>query len=228
MPERDVSLFHAIYTARALRRFKPDPVPDDLLYQIIDAGLRGATGGARQIARFVIVKDAEKRRQIGEWYWAVWRDYGKQYVDDPSTIDALPRQMRLVVRSTDHLARHIAETPVLLVVCGPKGETPSAAAGSIYPAIQNMLLAARALGLGSVVTTFHRRYEDDVKALLAIPDDVETYALLPIGWPTDRHGPVRRPLPVRRVAFLDGWNEPWPYAQEQPDDALLERWASGD
>jgi nitroreductase len=227
MSDATPGLFETIYTTRALRRFKPDPVPDDLLFQIVDAGIRGATGGARQIARFVIVRDEAKKRQIGEWYWQVWAQYGKQYVDDPSAIDRLPRQMRLVVRSTDHLARHLAETPVLLFVCGPKGEVPNASASSIFPGVQNMLLAIRALGLGSVITTFHRRYEVDVCALLGIPDDYETLALLPIGFPTDRPGPVRRPLAARRVAFLDGWGETWPYAAEQPEDALVDRWAGG-
>lgn len=220
-------LFQTIYTTRALRRFKPDPVPDDLLYQVIDAGLRGATGGARQIARFVVVRDEAKKRQIGEWYWNVWSQYGKQYVDDPASIDRLPRQMRLVVRSTDHLARHLAETPVLLLVVGPKTDPPGQGAGSLYPAIQNMLLAARAVGLGSVVTTFHRRYEAQVCELLGIPDMHETAALLPLGFPTDRHGPVRRPLPVARVAFADGWEQPWQYATAQQPDALLQRWSGG-
>lgn len=226
MPDADSpGLFQTIYTTRALRRFKPDPVPDDLLYQVIDAGLRGATGGARQIARFVIVRDEAKKRQIGEWYWTVWSQYGTQYVDDPSSIDRLPRQMRLVVRSTDHLARHLAETPVLLFVLGPKTDPPGQAAGSLYPAIQNMLLSIRAVGLGSVVTTFHRRYEREVCELLGIPDTHETYALLPIGFPTDKPGPVRRPLSVARVATLDGWDSPWPYAVDQPADALLEKWS---
>jgi nitroreductase len=226
MTGSDPGLFQTIYTTRALRRFRPDPVPDDLLYQVIDAGLRGATGGARQIARFVIVRDEAKKRQIGEWYWNVWREYGKQYVDDPASIDRLPRQMRLVVRSTDHLARHLAETPVLLFVVAPKSEQPGGAAGSIFPAIQNMLLSIRALGLGSVVTTFHRRHEAAVCALLGIPDTYETHAMLPVGFPTDKQGPVRRPLSVRRVAFLDGWEQPWPYAQEQPENGLLDRWAA--
>lgn len=225
MPDTDPGLFQTIYTTRALRRFKPDPVPDELLYQVIDAGIRGATGGARQIARFIIVRDEAKKRQIGEWYWEVWRQYGKQYVDDPASIDRLARQMRLVVRSTDHLARHLAETPVLLLVAAPKTDPPGQAAGSLYPAIQNMLLSIRALGLGSVVTTFHRRYEREVCELLGIPDTHETAALLPIGFPLDKQGPVRRPLPVARVATLDGWEQPWPYAQEQPPEALLERWS---
>ena len=223
----DPGLFHTIYTTRALRRFKPDPVPDDLLFQVIDAGIRAATGGARQDARFVIVRDVAKRRQIAAWYWERWLEYGRQYIDDPSAIERLPRQQRLVTRSAAHLAAHIGEVPVHLFVVGPKRETPLAVGGSIYPCIQNMLLTIRALGLGSVLTTFHRHREQEVCALLGIPETHETYALLPIGYPTDRQGPVRRSLPVAQVAFADGWEQPWTYAAAQPPDGLLDRWGGG-
>jgi nitroreductase len=223
--QTDPGLFQTIYTTRALRRFKPDPVPDDLLFQVLDAGIRGATGGNRQIGRFVIVRDQTKRARIAAWYWHTWSEYGKQYVDDPAAIDRLPRQMRLVVRSTDDLARNLAKVPVLLFVCMPKGQGGGmGAGGSIYPAVQNMLLAIRALGLGSVITSFHKRHEAEVCELLGIPDDYETYCMLPIGFPTDKPGPVRRALPLRRVAFMDGWNQTWEYAQAQPEQGLLDRW----
>lgn len=218
-----ISLFEAIYTSRALRRFKPDPVPDEAIFQIIDAGIRAPTGSNQQSWKFLIVKDAEKRKAIAAWYWEAWLRYAKQYVENPESLKALPRQQQRVIRSADHLARHIAEVPVFIIVCGPKGATPGAAAGSIFPCVQNMLLAARAQGLGSALTTFHRLHEEDVCRLLNIPDRYETYALLPVGYPTDRHGPVRR-RPVRELAFVDSWGEAWPFAQRQPDDGWLERW----
>lgn len=213
-----VGLFEALYSTRALRRFKPDPVPDELLFQVIDAAIRAPAGSNQQIWHFLIVRDAEKRRQIGEWYWETWADYGRQYVEDPSTIDALPRQMRLVVRSTDDLARNIAEVPVHLFVCGPRG-----AGGTIYPAIQNLLLACRAVGLGSVLTGFHNRHEDKVRDLLGIPEEQSAHALMPIGWPRDRIGPVSR-RPVWKAASMDRWGEPWEYAQGQPEEGLRSRW----
>lgn len=214
----EVGLFEALYTTRALRRFKPDPVPDELLFQVVDAAIRAPAGSNMQVWHFLVVRDEEKRRQIGEMYWDTWTQYGREYVEDPSAIDRLPRQMRLVVRSTDHLARHIAEVPVHLFVCGPEG-----AAGTIYPAVQNALLACRGLGLGSVVTGFHRGHHDRLRPLLGIPDDIVAHALLPIGWPEDRIGPVSR-RPVRKHASLDTWGDPWPFAEEQPEEGWRDRW----
>ncbi len=95
-PADKVGLFEALYSTRALRRFKPDPVPDELLFQVLDAAIRAPAGSNQQIWHFLIVRDAEKRRQIGEMYWQTWTQYGKQYVDDPSAIDRLPRQTQLL------------------------------------------------------------------------------------------------------------------------------------
>jgi nitroreductase len=216
--QEEVGLFEALYSTRALRRFTDKPVSDEDLYQVIDAAIRAPAGGNMQIWHFLVVRDAGKRKRIAEMYWDTWKSYGKQYVDDPSNIDKLPRQMRLVVRSTDDLARHIAEVPVHLFVCGPEG-----AAGTLYPAIQNALLACRGIGLGSVVTSFHRGHEGELQELLGIPDDMVTHALLPIGWPSDKIGPVNR-RPVRKVVSLDSWGSTWDYATEQSDDGLRDRW----
>ncbi|MCK9485841.1 MAG: nitroreductase family protein [Dehalococcoidia bacterium] len=214
----ETGLFEALYSTRALRRFKPDPVPDEVLFQVIDAAIRAPAGSNQQVWHFLVVRDEAKRKAIGEAYWQTWTSYGKQYVDDPSAIDRLPRQMRLVVRSTDHLARHIAEVPVHLFVCGP-----AQAAGTIYPAVQNALLACRGLGLGSVVTAFHRGHDATLKPLLGVPDDVTLHALLPIGYPEDKIGPVGR-RPVKKHASLDTYGEPWPFAESQPDEGWHERW----
>jgi nitroreductase len=220
-PPENVGLFEALYSTRALRRFKPDPVADETLFQVLDAAIRAPAGSNMQIWHFLIVRDAEKRRQIGEMYWQTWTQYGKQYVDDPAKIDELPRQMRLVVRSTDDLARHIAEVPVHLFVCGPPQSQ-----GTLYPAIQNVLLAARGLGLGAVLTAFHRAHEERLNPLLGIPEGQVAHALIPIGWPRDRIGPVNR-RPVKKVASLDTWAEPWPFAEAQPDEGWRDRWISG-
>lgn len=106
---------------------------------MIDAATRAPAGGNMQIWHFLVVRDVEKRRQIGDIYWEVWKEYGNQYVEDPANIDKLPKQMRLVVRSTDDLARNIGSVPVHLFICGPEQ-----AGGTIYPAVQNALLSCRA------------------------------------------------------------------------------------
>jgi len=215
----DLGLFEALYTTRALRRYTTEPVSDEVLFQVIDAGIRAPAGSNAQIWHFLVVRDAAKRARIGELYWKTWEMYGKRFVEDPSSIDALPRQMQLVVRSTDHLARNIADAPVHLFICGP-----AQSQGTVYPAIQNVLLACRALGLGSVVTAFHRAHDAEVRELLGIPEDQVAHGLLPIGWPSDKIGPVSR-IPVHKVASLDSWGEAWPYAGEQPEEGLRKRWA---
>lgn len=213
-----VGLFEALYSTRALRRFTDNPVSDEDLYQVIDAAIRAPAGGNMQIWHFLIVRDEAKRQAIGEMYWQTWTEYGKQYVDDPSNIDKLPRQMRMVVRSTDDLARNIAKVPVHLFVCGPEQ-----AGGSLYPAMQNVLLACRGLGLGSVITSFHSGHMDKLRPLLKIPEGQTAHALLPIGWPSDKIGPVNR-RPVRKAASIDTWGNTWEYGANQPEEGLRDRW----
>ncbi len=220
MPKLDgsIGLFEALYSTRALRRFTDEPVSDEDLFQVIDAAIRAPAGGNMQVWHFLVVRDEEKRRRIGELYWQVWTEYGKQYVDDPSKIDDLPKQMRMVVRSTDDLARNIGKVPVHLFMCGPKE-----AAGTVYPAVQNALLACRGIGLGSVVTGFHRMHMKELRELLGIPENQEAHALLPIGWPSDKIGPVTR-RPVQKVVSMDTWGENWDYADAQPENGLRDRW----
>jgi len=217
-PPDQTGLFEALYSARALRRFTDEPVSDEDLFQVIDAGIRAPAGSNMQVWHFLAVRDEAKRQRIGELYWQTWTEYGKQYVDDPAAIDQLPRQMRLVVRSTDDLARNIAKVPVHLFVCGPTG-----AQGTIYPAVQNIILACRGLGLGTVLTGFHRWHDHELRELLGIPEDIVAHALMPIGHPADKIGPVSR-RPVRKHASLDTWGTPWPFAEQQPEEGWRDRW----
>ena len=110
--------------------------------------------------------------------------------------------------ASNYMAEHMHEVPVLILACIEHDGGPSTMSrgGSIYPAVQNLLLAARGLGLGSVITSLHKRYEDEVKALLGIPENVETAALLPIGYPADgvTYGPTRR-SPVEEVTYQERW-----------------------
>lgn len=217
-PPDQTGLFEALYSTRALRRFTDQPVPDEVLFQVVDAAIRAPAGGNMQIWHFLVVRDEAKRQRIGELYWETWTDYGKQYVDEPSAIDELPKQMRLVVRSTDDLARNIGKVPVHLFVCGPEQSQ-----GTIYPAVQNVALACRGLGLGTVVTGFHRRWDEEMRELLGIPDGQVPHALMPIGYPSDKIGPVGR-RPVRKAASLDTWGNAWPFAEEQPEEGWRDRW----
>lgn len=205
MPD-DVGLFEAIYSQRAIRYFKDDPVPDELIHKLVEAGTKAPSGGNRQGWKFLVITDAETRRKIGEYYEQGWEHaYGAATAD--------PGQLQPHVhRSAEHLARTMGEAPVLLMACIEHDGGPSTMGrgGSIFPSVQNILLAARGLGLGSCLTSLHKRYEHEIKELLGIPDNVETAALLPVGFPADnnRYGPTRR-QPVEEVTYREQWGESW-------------------
>jgi len=205
----EIGLFEAMYSQRTLRRLRPDPVPDDLIRKLIDAAIRAPNGGNRQPWAFVVVRDGEAKRRIGEWYLDAWnRTYG---VLPQEARSRLPPTMSRAYRSAEHLAHHLAEAPVFIMVCAktpvfPGGEPAVVAIhyGSIFPAVQNLLLAARGLGLGAALTTLHKLHEGEVKELLGIPEKVETVALIPVGYPVDKYGPTTR-LPVEKVMHLERW-----------------------
>jgi len=214
-----LGLFEAMYTQRALRRLRPDPIPDDLLWRLLEAGTKAPSGSNTQVWRFLVVRDPERKRFIQERYKKAWDFYAAANAaaaaerNAPLSPDELRTQLRMV-RSATHLAEHMHEAPVLLVVCmvprplpppaGGRRRSPAALYASIFPAVQNLLLAARALGLGATLTTLHLTYEDEIKAELGIPDDTEAVALLPIGFPVGRYGPTRR-RPVQEVTYWDRW-----------------------
>jgi nitroreductase len=218
----DLCLFEAIYSTRALRRFKPDPVPAAVLFQLFDAAIRAPSGGNAQDWRFVIITEPALKQQIAPWFREAWALYQPRYAADSSLMDALPRSLRLSLKSTDHLVRHIAEVPVIVAVCGMRGKH-STPGGSVFPAVQNLLLAARALGLGGSITNFALAHERDLMELLGMPAEDQVYCLIPLGYPLDRQGPVRR-RPVKRAVYWNRWQQPWPFAEEQPEAGWSERW----
>ena len=200
MPE-EIGLFEAMYSQRAIREFKPDPVPDELVRRLIEAATKAPSGSNRQDWRFLVIRDYETKRKIGEYYnQARSSRYGAG-----APASNIPARRRA---ASDYMAEHLHEVPVLILACIQHngGPTNMSRGGSIYPAVQNILLAARGLGLGSVITSLHKRYETEIKELLGIPEDVETAALLPIGFPAEgsRYGPTRR-APVEEVTFYDRW-----------------------
>ena len=204
----EIGLFEAIRTQRAIRYFKPDPVPDDALDAILEAASKAPSGTNRQMWHFVIVRDPDLRANLAD----IYRRAGNNALPNLQWLqDANPR----ILRSATHLIDHMDDAPVLLLACIEHAGAANLTTGSsIYPAVQNILLAARGLGLGSVLTTFHKQYESEVKALLGIPDNVETAALLPIGYPADgvRYGPTRR-KPMDEVTHWDGWRKPQAHKQ---------------
>jgi nitroreductase len=197
MPD-EIGLFEAIDTQRGLRRFKPDPVPDEMITRILQAAIKAPSGGVQQGWSFIVVRDPETRRKIGDLYRT-----GSRF----DIREDMTGQQRRVYRLAQHLEDHLDDVPVLIVAC-LRGGLGSGA--SIYPAVQNILLAARGLGLASVLTTRQSRFEADIKEILGIPDEVSTAALLPIGFPAEgtRYGPTRR-RPLDEVAFDGRWGNGW-------------------
>jgi len=200
MTNTNMSLFDAISSQRAIRHFSAQPVSDEAVETMLHAAIHAPSGGNRQPWRFIVIRDAEIKRRLGQWYLAAWR--------------AAIADMEALTQPYRHgaeLAQQMAMVPVLILVCIDHGEAgtgpgPVTRGASIYPAVQNLMLAARALGLGTVLTTLHTQYENDIKAFLNIPASVETAALIPVGYPAKgmRFGDARR-KPLSEVIFHDRW-----------------------
>jgi len=197
-----MDVLEAIGTLRAMRRLKPDPVSDEHIWAILDAAIRGPSGGNLQPWNFLVIRDPDTKRKIGEIYLEIWTRLSSP-LREPALADPV---IARTFRSSDHLAHHMGEAPVLIVVTLRRTAlVPGGDAGaSIYPAVQNLMLAARALGLGTTLTTLYRQREDEVKQILGIPEGVDTMALIPLGWPKGKFGPAPR-IPVERVTYWDRW-----------------------
>ncbi len=210
----EIGLFEAIYHMRAMRRLKPDPVPDELIRKIIDAGLRAPTGGDAQNWRFIVVKDPEIKKKIQTVYKRAFEVVITRYRSNPPPPGKTETQKQRMLKAVEYLTDHFNEAPVMIVCCLINDAARAMglakmAGASIYPSVQNMLLAARALGLGSVLTTRHLLYEKDVNEALGLPENAETFAILPIGWPMGKFGAVSRE-PVEKVTFFNKWGQPLP------------------
>jgi nitroreductase len=221
--ERPIGLFEAIYSTRALRRLRPDPVPDEVLFQLLDAAIRAPSGQNVQDWRFVVVTDPEIKRRMQTWAEEGWSRYQPRYAEDPALMEQLPRTKRLSLKSVEHLVRHLGEAPAIVVVCGLRGRH-STPGGSAFPAVQNLLLAARGLGLGASIFNLPLAHVGELMEALGIPESNQIYCLIPLGYPEDRHGPVRR-KPIKGVVFWNRWEQPWTFAEEQPDEGWGAKWA---
>lgn len=204
-------LFETIENCRAMRRLKPDPVPDDLIAKILRAGACAPNGGNTQKWRFLVIKDRGIKDAVAVWYKKAFDEViGPRYrTGEPPPGVTKERYLRQVA-AVEYLTDHFAEAPVWIVACLEDGPTPSRMAGaSIYPAVQNMVLAIRALGLGTTLTTRHMLHEKEADAALGLPAGVHSYAILPVGWPMGRFGPVGRG-PLKEIVYQDRWGEPYP------------------
>ncbi len=202
-------LDEAIGTLRSMRRLKPDAVAEADLRAIVEAATRAPSGGNIQNWAFIVITDAKQRRKMGEIYREVGTDYLAQFFGGaPDPISMEPQTHRLY-ESSRHLVEHFGEAPALIAACmrgkfPSKPESAAAFYGSIYPAVQNMLLAARARGLGTTLTTLHAHRQEAVQAILGLPESVHVICVIPIGYPEGKWGAPRR-RPAADVTHWDRW-----------------------
>ena len=204
-------LFEIIHTTRAMRRLKPDPVPDELIRKILEAGMAAANGGNTQRWRFLVLKDQKIKQQVQVYYKRAFDEVvGPRYARSAPPPGSSQEKYMRQHHAVEYLTDHFHEAPVWIVACLDEGTaTPSRSSGaSIYPAVQNMLLAARALGLGATLTTRHLQYEAETEAALGLPPGVHSYAILPIGYPMGKFGPVGRG-PLADIVYADTWGTPF-------------------
>jgi nitroreductase len=206
-PEFD--LFEALYTTRAMRRLKSDPVAPEIIMRIIEAATMAPSNSNRQPWIFVVVTSAETRQFVAQRYKQAWQTYyltGEKW-QFLQTHPQTPEAKNL--RSAIYLANHIGEAPVLIFACvkcyTDKRRAGQPMLGSIYPAVQNLCLAARAYGLGTAITGLHKHFEDEINRRLGVPAGYENAILIPLGYPKGRWGrPARKP--ASEVTFFEGWD----------------------
>jgi nitroreductase len=220
LPDDVVGLLAGLTTTRAIRAYRDEPVPDDALRAMLFAATRAPSGSNRQPFRFLVLTDGPGAREakalVGT---AARRAWGAKRVadryDSGSGANADSPKAR-VARSMQRYVDNFERVPVLVLPCLVRYRDPSPMEGaSVYPACQNLLLAARALGFGGVLTLWHSLVERELRTLLDIPDGAAVAATITIGRPVGAHGPVRR-RPLDELVFDDRWDQPPSWAVDPP------------
>ena len=201
-------LFEVMYSTRAMRKLKPDPVPEDILLKLVDAGNQGPTGSNMQNVRWLIVRDADQKRKLADLNRAAVTAYVGAASATPAAASEGAKRQRMV-DAVVYQMEHLHEAPALIIACAQFDQAPGNAAamagGSVWPAVQNVLLAARALGLGAAPTTLGLSNRAAAREVLGLPPTVEAYVLIPVGYPMGKFGPVTR-LPIRETVRWDRWS----------------------
>jgi nitroreductase len=204
--------FDLVGNMRSMRRLKPDPVPEELLRKVLHAGVQAPSGQNKQPWSFLVIKEPEGKLWFAERYKAAMQSrFG--ITDSMVSGENSPgmRQLRSLIYQIDHMQ----EFPLLLVICGlrdwpfkvPESERTGLAPpnyGAVYPCVQNILLACRAVGLGAALTTMHQVFEEEMMARFNIPEEWGIVVTMPIGYPIGNFGPVNR-RPAEDVTYFDSW-----------------------
>ena len=214
------SLLEGIATTRAIRRYRDEPVPTGALRDMFFAATRAPSGSNRQPFRFIVLRDGPKAREakrlIGSSARSVWgaKRTADGYERGSGSVPDAPKAR--MARAMQHYVDEFEQAPVLVLACLARYRDPTPTEGaSVYPACQNLLLAARALGYGGVMTGFHVMAEPQLRELLAIPDHVFLAATITIGRPVGGHGPVRR-RPISELVYEESWDHAADWAVDPP------------
>tara|TARA_B100000676_G_C18088279_1_gene857035 strand:+ start:1049 stop:1699 length:651 start_codon:yes stop_codon:yes gene_type:complete len=207
---KDIGLMDALHSTPARRYLSEESIPDEIIIDLLNAAIRAPSGGNNQGWGWLVLKDKLKKAQISEWYREGWDSaYGvrkSKILNKTDESDSLgPRNFL----SAEHLANNIQHAPVWIIAIlrdAATSKNPRAGA-SIYGAVQHLMLAARAYGIGATLTTLYSGHEDDVKRLLGIPNDAMTMALIPLGYPSKGRWSEPKRQPISEVAYMDNWGQ---------------------
>ncbi len=197
-----ISLVEAIFTLRAIRRFKNEPIDNEIIKDILLSATQAPSGGNSQPWHFLVIKDKKQKQEFAELYHqAWWAKRADQGIYKPEDI----AENNKTTLSAMKLSDEIATAPAIILICATaQGSGPM---GSVIPAVQNLLLTARSLGIGGTITTLHPSVEDQVKSMFNMPENVQIVYCVPIGYPKGNFGPVQR-KPLAEVTSLGVWGEP--------------------
>lgn len=209
-----MDLLEAMRSNRSTREFRPDPVPDDVLLRAMDAARFGPQGGNRQPVRFVVVRDPAVKQKLRDLYLIPWKAYVRQVAEAAERIDLDRKTLEIA----DRFAETLHEVPAIVVVCaelvslhvtdGELGRTSIVGGASVYPTVQNFLLALRAEGVGATLTTLLCMYEREIKPLLEIPEGFITACHIPVGYPLRPFPRRLKRRPVEEIAYLERFGRP--------------------
>lgn len=215
------SLREGLATTRTIRRYTDEPIPEHDLADILWHATRAPTGSNRQGVRYVVLRGGPRavqaRRLLGETFRAGWaaKLHADGYAEGSGATEGSPKAR--MAATMQHYVDHFEDVPVVVLVCLVRHRSPHHSEGaSVYPACQNLLLAARAKGYGGALTMWHGAVEGELRRVLDIPDDVALSACITLGRPAGRHGPVRR-RPLGDVVFDDAWGEHAEWAVDPVD-----------
>jgi nitroreductase len=194
-------VIEALHSTPSRRYLSTEDIPDEVIRALLDAAVRGPSGGNTQLWAWIVVRDPAVKAQIAEWYREAWnKNYG------PGT----GRTPDAVSRASGHLAEHLEEAPVWIfpTLLGPAKSQNPRLGSSIYGAVQQLMLAARAYGIGSTLTTLYSGHEDEVRGLLGLPDNAITMALIPLGYPNRGRWSQPKRRPLDEVVFWERYTAP--------------------